>query len=129
MVKEALGTKARIHSGKKLPEGEAPSSVLLCPNGEGITSGMKRVRALASDAPVVLFGQRVEPQLAEKALRAGASGFVHAGMPPEMISRGLLLAPRRRGCDSPGALGGVGGAAAFPEAAEPSRALAARSPE
>jgi DNA-binding NarL/FixJ family response regulator len=40
----------------------------------------------------LVFGQKMEPRLAEEALRAGASGFVHARMPPERIALALSLA-------------------------------------
>src|SRR5918998_1301839 len=96
-VEEALGGKARVYSGQNLPRGETPSAVLLCPNGgpngAGVASEMRRIRALAPpDVPVLVFGQGMEPRLAEEALRAGASGFVHAGMPPERIALALSLA-------------------------------------
>ena len=96
-VEEALGGKARVYSGQNLPRGETPSAVLLCPNGgpngAGVASEMRRIRALAPpDVPVLVFGQGMEPRLAEEALRAGASGFVHARMPPERIALALSLA-------------------------------------
>jgi DNA-binding NarL/FixJ family response regulator len=92
LAREALGEKAHIHSGNEPPEGETPSTVLLCSNGEGIDSRIRRVHALAPGAPVLVFGQREEPRLAKEALRAGACGFVHAGMRPEQIALALLLA-------------------------------------
>jgi DNA-binding NarL/FixJ family response regulator len=91
-VEEALEAKARVHSGQEPPKGETPSAVLLCPNSEDVASKMKRIRALAPDAPVLVFCQGAEPRLAAKALRVGASGFVHAGMPPERIALALTLA-------------------------------------
>jgi DNA-binding NarL/FixJ family response regulator len=66
--------------------------VLLCPNAEDVVSGMKHIRALAPGVPVLVFCQKMEARLAEEALRAGASGFVHAGMPPERIALALSLA-------------------------------------
>src|SRR5918998_4647214 len=90
-VEEALGSKARVYSGQHLPRGENPSAVLLCPNSEDVVSEMKRIRALAPDVPVLVFCQKMEARLAEEALRAGASGFVHAGMPPERIALALSL--------------------------------------
>ena len=92
-VQEKLRTTgARVHVGKEPPLEEAPSSVLLCPECEGVALMIRRVRALAPDAPVVVLGPKPEAQLAEEALRAGACGFVHAGMPHERIALALSLA-------------------------------------
>jgi DNA-binding NarL/FixJ family response regulator len=91
-VEEALGAKARVYSGQHLPRAENPSAVLLCPSGADVVSEMKRIRALAPDAPVLVYCQKMEARLAEEALQAGASGFVHAGMPPERIALALSLA-------------------------------------
>jgi DNA-binding NarL/FixJ family response regulator len=91
-VEEALEGKARVYSGQDLPRGETPSAVLLCPNSEDVVSEMRRIQALAPDVPVLMFCQKVEARLAEEALRAGASGFVHAEMPPERIALALSLA-------------------------------------
>ena len=92
-VQEKLRTTGvRVHAGKEPPLEEAPSSVLLCPECEGVALMTRRVRALAPVAPVVVLGPKPEAQLAEEALRAGACGFVHAGMPPERIALALSLA-------------------------------------
>jgi DNA-binding NarL/FixJ family response regulator len=91
-VEEALRGKARVYSGQEPPKGETPSAVLLCPSGADVVSEMKRIRALAPDAPVLVYCQKMEARLAEEALQAGASGFVHAGMPPERIALALSLA-------------------------------------
>ncbi len=91
-VEEALGSKARVYSAHEPPRGETLSAVLLCPNAEDVVSGMKHIRALAPGVPVLVFCQKMEARLAEEALRAGASGFVHAGMPPERIALALSLA-------------------------------------
>lgn len=92
LVKEALRCKAPIHSGEEPPKEEAPSCVILCPNQESIPSKISRIRVQTSNAPVLVFGSSPDPRLAEEALRAGASGFIHAGMRPERISLALSLA-------------------------------------
>jgi hypothetical protein len=92
-VQEKLRTTgARVHEGKEPPREEAPSSVLLCLEDQEIAHAVLRVQALAPHAPVVVFGPTPDPQLAEEALRAGACGFVHAGMPHERIALALSLA-------------------------------------
>ena len=92
-VQEKLRTTgARVHEGKEPPREEAPSSVLLCLEDQDVASSVLHVQALAPHAPVVVFGPTPDPQLAEEALRAGACGFVHAGMPHERIALALSLA-------------------------------------
>jgi hypothetical protein len=91
-IEEALGAKVRVYCGQEPPPVETLSAVLLCPNRAAVTSEIKRVQALAPDVPVLVFCKSVEPRLAEESLRAGASGFVHAGMSPERIALALSLA-------------------------------------
>jgi hypothetical protein len=91
-VKEALGENVRVHIGTEPPCGKAPCCVLLCPNGKDVFSQMRRLRSQAPDLPVVVFCQSTELRLVEQALRAGASGFVHAQMRPEKIALALSLA-------------------------------------
>jgi hypothetical protein len=92
-VQEKLRTTGtRVHEGKEPPREEAPSSVLLCLEDRDVAPAVLHVQALAPHAPVVVFGPTPDPQLAEQALRAGACGFVHAGMPHERIAQALSLA-------------------------------------
>ena len=61
-----------------------------------------RFQELSPDTvPILVFGSRLELPLARAAIRAGASGFVHAGMTPgqvvravEVATKGELVAPR-----------------------------------
>lgn len=93
----------RVHAGYEPPEGEAPASVLLYVNGaEELSEGMGRVRASSPDALILAFGLRLDLRQAYAAIRAGACGFVHAGMRPEQITRamevvleGEIAAPRK----------------------------------
>lgn len=89
LVERALEAKANVYVGKEPPTGEAPSSIILCPNGEGVAQEMRRLRSLAPDAPILVLGPRVEPRLAQTALLAGAHGFIHLGMQPAQIARAL----------------------------------------
>jgi hypothetical protein len=92
-VQEKLRTTGtRVHEGKEPPREEAPSSVLLCLEDQDVAPAVLHVQALAPHAPVVVFGPTPDPQLAEEALRAGACGFVYAGMPHERIALALSLA-------------------------------------
>jgi DNA-binding NarL/FixJ family response regulator len=91
----ALEEKASVHQGPK-PPGEAPSCVILCANGhESLSERVEFYRGLSPDAvPVVVFGLQLDLPLARDALRAGASGFVHAEMTPDQLVRALAVAAR-----------------------------------
>jgi DNA-binding NarL/FixJ family response regulator len=94
IVKEALPQKSRVYIGKEPPQKEDPCCVLLCTSGEGerIVSEMRRLQSQAPNSPVVVFSQTKEPRLVAEALRAGARGFVHAGMRARTIALALALA-------------------------------------
>ena len=92
--KQILKGVADVYDGhhKRHPEAEEPSCIVLCPNGKDLASEVRRLRTSIPEAAVLLFDLRDEPRLVHKALRAGASGFLHAGMRPEQIVRALRLA-------------------------------------
>ena len=92
IVKEALAEKSRVYIGKEPPQKEDPCCVLLCTSGDGIVSEMRRLQSQAPNSPVVVFCQTKEPRLVAEALRAGARGFVHAGMRARTIALALALA-------------------------------------
>ncbi len=100
-LKEILKDEADVYEGRKRPPGtEDPSCILLCPNGKDVASEVRRLKASTPDVAVLLFDIRVDPRLVQKALLAGASGFLHAGMRPEQIidavrraSEGKALVP------------------------------------
>lgn len=94
LVGEALGKRARLYVGKQLPEGESPSSVIFCPKEEDVAQGVRRFRVLTPNMPVLVFGLRVDPQLARAALLAGAHGFIHLGMQPAQVVLALLAASK-----------------------------------
>ena len=90
-----LEEKARVHQGPK-PPGDAPSCVILCVNGhEALSERVERLRELSPEAPpLVVFGPQLDLPLARDALRAGASGFVHAEMTPDQLVRAVAVAAR-----------------------------------
>jgi DNA-binding NarL/FixJ family response regulator len=89
-MKEILKEEAHVYEGRKQPPGtEDPSCVVLCPDGKDIASEVGRLRSSTPGAAVLVFDMRVDPRLALKALRSGASGFLHAGMGPEQIVRAV----------------------------------------
>jgi DNA-binding NarL/FixJ family response regulator len=91
----ALEGKARVHRGPK-PPGDAPSCVILCVNGhESLSERVRFYRDLSPEAvPVVVFGLQLDLPLARDALRAGASGFVHAEMTPDQLVRAVAVAAK-----------------------------------
>ena len=98
----ALEKRARVHQGPN-PPGNIPSCIILCANGDvALSERVERYRELSpSTAPILVFGSHLDLPLARDALRAGASGFVHAEMTPNQLVRavavakeGELVAPR-----------------------------------
>lgn len=97
-----LEAEARVHTGRELGE-EAPSVVIFCFGGlEGLLEGVKRIRKQSRNAVIIVFGLHLDLSAARTALRAGARGFIHAGMQPKQIVRavevaleGEIVAPRQ----------------------------------
>ncbi len=90
----ALEEHATVHFGPKRPEGA--SCIVLCVNeGEDLSGRMKHLRESDSHTPpILMFGTHLNLPLASDALRAGASGFVHAGMTPDQLVRAVAVATR-----------------------------------
>ena len=90
-----LEGQARVRQGPK-PPGEVPACVILCvDNHEDLSERVQFYKQLSPDAPpVVVFGPQLDLPLARDALRAGASGFVHAGMTPDQLVRAVTVAAR-----------------------------------
>ena len=92
-LKEMLkGEAADVYEGRKPRGAQDPSCVILCPNGKDITPEVRRIRTFIPDAAIVVFAVHMDARVAQSALRAGASGFIHARMTPEQIVRALRLA-------------------------------------
>ena len=98
----ALEERARVHQGPN-PPGDVHSCVILCPNDhDNLSERVERYRELSPDTPpLLIFGSHLDLPLARDALRAGASGFIHAGMTPDQLVKavrvaqeGELVAPR-----------------------------------
>ena len=98
----ALEMQASVHTGHAPPE-DACSVILVCPDGEeGLIESVERHRELSQGMPpILIFGSHLDLPFARDALRAGASGFVHAEMTPDQLVRavavaaqGELVAPR-----------------------------------
>jgi DNA-binding NarL/FixJ family response regulator len=94
-LKEILKGEAHlVYEGRK-PRGaqeDDPACVILCPNGKDLAPEVRRLRTFMPDAAIMVFSVHMNPRVAQSALRAGASGLIHAGMRPEQIVRALRLA-------------------------------------
>ena len=95
-LERTLKDQARCHRGVSPPAGLAPSAVVVCcpesPDPDGVASEVGSVRETTPAAAVVVLGPSPDAALARAALRAGARGFVHAGMPPEQVARAVSVA-------------------------------------
>lgn len=88
-----LEAETRVHVGREPPEEDIPSSVVFCTSGvEGVAEIVKRIRRVNPQALIMMFGLHLDLGLARAALKAGARGYIHAGMAPEQIVRALEVA-------------------------------------
>ncbi len=89
---EVLRGEAQAHLGATPPPEVSLSTVVHCANGEdGLGAEIGRLRALAPDVPLLVFGLQGDLSLVRIALRAGARGFIHAGMQPSQIIRAISV--------------------------------------
>ena len=101
-LRQTLEERATVQVGRQNGN-DAPSSIVLCSDDvEGISDSVGRIKEQNPGASVLVFGLHEDLPLARAALRAGARGFVHAGMRPEQLLRavevaaeGEIVAPRR----------------------------------
>lgn len=88
-----FASEADVHHGERPPESGSPDCILVCSENEDEVERMVReARSLVPDSPVLVFGLGSDLPLVRAALRAGARGFVHAGMEPSQIVRALSVA-------------------------------------
>lgn len=90
----ALEEQATVHVGSKRPEGA--SCIVLCSNEkEDLSRRIEQLqRSNSHTPPILVFGTHLNLPLARDALRAGASGFVHAGMTPDQLLRAVAVATK-----------------------------------
>lgn len=87
-----LEDEARVHLGGKPPEEEPSVMILSVGRAEGLLEGVRRIRKQSQDVLILIFGLYLDLSLDRSALRAGARGFIHAGMTPEQITRAIQIA-------------------------------------
>jgi DNA-binding NarL/FixJ family response regulator len=90
----ALEEHATVHVGSRRPEGA--SCIMICSGeDEELSERIKQLEDTNSrTTPILVFGSHLNLPLARDALRAGASGFVHAGMTPDQLVRAVSVAIR-----------------------------------
>jgi two-component system, NarL family, response regulator DevR len=87
-----------VRSGLKGPamERKPPALAIYVPNdnddGEDVAKEVKSLQGMVLDACIVVLSLERDLPLAHAALRAGAHGFLHLGMPPLQIVHALRLA-------------------------------------
>src|SRR5919112_6045123 len=90
-LKKVLEGKADVRIGGESSAGR-PSCVVLYAGGgmeEDCLEGIRRVRELYRDVPLLVLGPQLDLGLASSALRQGADGFVHAQMDPAQVLRAV----------------------------------------
>jgi DNA-binding NarL/FixJ family response regulator len=94
-LEKALEDKADVRIGGSKPA-DAPSCVVLyADDAEGSLAGaLRRVRELSQGAPLLVFGPRLDLDLARAALENGADGFVHAAMDREQVAKAVEVAQK-----------------------------------
>ncbi len=90
-LREILKEEAHVYVGRKPRGVEDPASVIMYSNRRDVYSEVRRIRTFIPDAAILVFAPHPDTQLVRNALRAGARGFVHAGMHPEQIVRAVRL--------------------------------------
>src|SRR5918997_6038053 len=94
-LEKALGAGARVHKGHEGPKAEAPAAVIYFPDGEEeVAQEVRKIRAQAPNAAVLVFAPNPDLRLARAALKAGAGGLLHGGMGPEQVLRAVRVALR-----------------------------------
>jgi DNA-binding NarL/FixJ family response regulator len=103
-LKQTLEGKAEVQIGGEPSATTNPSCVVLYAGGmeEGWREGIRRIRELYPEVPLLVLGSQLDLGLASATLKQGADGFVHALMDPaqllravEVVQRGELAAPRQ----------------------------------
>jgi DNA-binding NarL/FixJ family response regulator len=90
-LREILKDEAHVYEGRKPRGAEDPASVITYSNRRDVDSEVRRIRTFIPEAAVLVFASHPDTQFVRNALRAGASGFLHAGMRPEQIVRAVRL--------------------------------------
>jgi DNA-binding NarL/FixJ family response regulator len=102
-LERILEKESRVYLGRETPKVGIPSSVVLCASDtESLPKSVERVQKLYPEASILVFGPHADRPQAYAALKAGARGYIHAGMKPDQLvralrvaSKGEIVAPRK----------------------------------
>ena len=101
-LKRTLEERARVRVGPGGPAGEQSLVILCSEDADGAAERVKLLKEKNPQATILVFGSGLDLPLAQAALRAGARGYIHAGMRPQHIVRavevaaeGEIVAPRK----------------------------------
>jgi DNA-binding NarL/FixJ family response regulator len=84
---------AQVHLGRAAPKGVVPFCAIFDTGGEeDLSEGIRRIKEVSPEIPILIFSLRVELSLARAALKHGAKGFIHAGMELDQIARAAEVA-------------------------------------
>jgi DNA-binding NarL/FixJ family response regulator len=95
-LSSAFEAKFRVHHGRSVPaNGVIPSCAIFDTGGEeNLSEGIRRIRRVSPEIPILVFSVRLDLPLARAALRLGARGIIHAGMELDQIARAAEVAAR-----------------------------------
>ena len=102
-LEKTLEGKADVRAGGSAPDDGLSCIVLYADSTDsGFVGDLKRLRARSPGVPLLVFGARLNLELAKTALENGADGFIHAAMDRgqvvravEVVQQGELVAPRQ----------------------------------
>jgi len=77
-IEARLEAADHVYYGEEVPVNNAPSSMIYCPKEEDdVASAVECLGSAAGNIPIIVLGSRLDPQLAQRVLLAGAAGIVH----------------------------------------------------
>ena len=92
-IEVRLEAADHVYYGEEVPVINAPSSMIYCPKEEDdVASAVECLRSAAENIPIIVLGSRLDPQLAQRVLLAGAAGIVHLERYPGQGARFLTAA-------------------------------------
>jgi hypothetical protein len=77
-IEARLEAEDHVYYGEEVPVNNAPSSMIYCPKEEDdVASAVECLWSAAGTIPIIVLGSRLDPQLDQRVLLAGATGIVH----------------------------------------------------
>jgi DNA-binding NarL/FixJ family response regulator len=93
-LEHILNEQARVHVGREIPR-DTPACIILCAEDTAVLSEtIEHIRESSPEVPILVLGTHEDFELARDSLRSGASGFIHAEMPPRQLVRAVAVATK-----------------------------------